>query len=376
MEFNGSRKDALKIIADNFGGDHTAFNAKYTKITIGGRAVKGFRNQGEGRPLKINYSDVVDKYEGARKEYIELSTPDPEVRKAGAEVFKANKGKGTDIDHGNRVERTGKALKPMSPERRNTYHNNMAEAGVFIGDDPRNLAAEDPVFNRGADKKQHTDLDKGIKKLSTQEAPTLSQIDATGTTSKVGRQQRAMGISRELPGFPRTRNPFDYRMAGLGGAAGLMLDADAAKKFAEGDYIGALQTGAGSAAFGEMTSRAVQWAAPQLGKLFAGATPYVAPVAKVANPIGQAVVGTQVANELVKAGTGEGFVKKVQNVQDKQRTATINAQQQQTTQQLAIKRKQTGQDQSFADNVTNVIAKGANHLQYAMKNPLSIFGIK
>ena len=87
MKFNGSRKDALKIIADDFGGDHEAFNAKYESITIDGRSVKGFRKQGPGRPLKINYTDTVNKYEGARKEYIELSTPDPEVRKAGAQVF-------------------------------------------------------------------------------------------------------------------------------------------------------------------------------------------------------------------------------------------------------------------------------------------------
>ena len=165
------------------------------------------------------------------------------------------------------------------------------------------------------------------------------------------------------------------RMNGLGGAAGLMLDPEAAKKFAEGDYIGGLQTGAKSAVYGEFTSQAIQKVSPHLGKLFAGAARYVAPVAKVASPIGQTVVGTQVANELVKAGTGEGFVKKLQNVQDKQRTATINAQQQQTSQQLAIKRKQTGQNQSVADNITNVIAKGANNLEYAIKNPLSIFGV-
>ena len=181
-------------------------------------------------------------------------------------------------------------------------------------------------------------------------------------------------------GAAKAFNPKAYFMNGLGGAAGLMLDADAAKKFAEGDYIGAIKTGAGSAAFGEVASQVIQRVSPHVAKLFAGVVPkvapYVAPVAKVANPIGQAVVGTQVANELVKAGTGEGFIKKVQNVQDKQRTADINAQRLETTQQLAVKRKQTGQDQSFADNVTNVIAKGANDLTYAIKNPLSIFGIK
>lgn len=210
-DFNGTRKEALKIIAE-MGGDHKAFNAKYKSITIGGRPIKGFRNQGAGRALKIDYTDVKNKYESARKEYIELSTPDPEVRKAGAQVFKANAGKGTDIDHGNRVERTGKALKPMSPDRRNTYHSNMEKAGVFIGDDPRNLAAEDPSFNRGADKKQHSDMDKGIKSLRVKDkqSTTLTQIDKTGTTSKVGRQQAALA-SRKLPGLPTPKAPLDFR---------------------------------------------------------------------------------------------------------------------------------------------------------------------
>lgn len=212
MEFNGSRKEALKIISDDFGGDHLAFNRNYTKITIGGRGVSGIRSQGASKPLKINYTDTVSKYTNNRNEYIELSTPDPEVRKAGAQVFKDNAGQPTDIDHGNRVERTGKALKPMTQNRRTTYHSNMSEAGVFIGDDPRNLAPEDPAFNRGTDKKQHSNMDKGIKRLriNNTQSPTLSQIDETGTTSKVGRQQAALA-TRKLPGLPTPRAPFDFR---------------------------------------------------------------------------------------------------------------------------------------------------------------------
>lgn len=191
------------------------------------------------------------------------------------------------------------------------------------------------------------------------------------------------GFSKNLDltiGAAKSFNPKAFFMNGLGGAAGLMMDPEAAKKFAQGDIVGGLQTGAGSALQGEAISQAVQRfgprvaqrVGPHLGKLFAGAVPVV----KAASPVGQAVGGYQVANELVKAGTGEGFVKKIQNVQDKERTKQINAQQQQTTQQLAIKRKQTGQDQSIPDKVTNVIDQAANHLEYAIKNPLSIFGIK
>jgi hypothetical protein len=166
----------------------------------------------------------------------------------------------------------------------------------------------------------------------------------------------------------------DFRMSGLGGAAGLLMDPDAAKKIAEGDIIGGLQTGASGFLKGEAASQVLQRGAKFLGphaaKLLAS------PVVQAVSPVGQVVGGYQVANELVKAGTGEGFVDKIKNVQNKELTREINTAAQETTKKLAAERKRTGKDQSFADNVTNVIEKTANDLEYLVKNPLSIFGIK
>ena len=380
--FNGTSKELRSLFKEwrENGGDSKSFNAQFSSITADGRAVKGLRTDGLDKKtgkmkLKINYSAVVDSYEGNRREHIKLSTPDPAKRKAGAQVFEDNKGRGTDVDHKIRVERTGRPLQEMTPARRTQYHQNFGNAGIAIGDDPKNLEESDRAFNRGQDKKEHSDLDKRIKRIEG-DSPTQNQLKITGTTSRVGRQQRAQQIQRGLPGFPTPRNKFDYRMNGLGGAAGLMMDPEAAKKFAQGDIQGGLQTGAGSFIQGEAISQIGQRVLPHLSKLFARAAPVVVPVLKALGPVGTAVGGTQVANEFVKAGTGEGFIKKIQNVQDKPRTKAINDQAYQTTQQLAIKRKQTGQDQSFPNQVTNVIEENLNHLEYAIKNPLSIFGIK
>ena len=64
-DFNGTRAEALKEVKE-LGGDPKAFNARYDNITINDRAVKGLRLQGEGKPIKINYADVVDRYQGSR----------------------------------------------------------------------------------------------------------------------------------------------------------------------------------------------------------------------------------------------------------------------------------------------------------------------
>ena len=89
-DFNGTREEALKIV-EKLGGDPKAFNAKYDNITINGRPVKGLRFQGEGKPIKINYSDVVDRYQGSRNSALE-------VQKSGPDTF-PKPGKGKKIHH-------------------------------------------------------------------------------------------------------------------------------------------------------------------------------------------------------------------------------------------------------------------------------------
>lgn len=85
-DFNGTRAEALKIL-EELGGDPKAFNAKYDNITINDRAVKGLRFQGEGKPIKINYSDVVNRYKDSRDSALE-------VQKSGPDTFpKSEKGK-------------------------------------------------------------------------------------------------------------------------------------------------------------------------------------------------------------------------------------------------------------------------------------------
>ena len=75
-DFNGTREEALKIV-EKLGGNPKAFNAKYDNITINGRAVKGLRFQGEGKPIKINYADVVNRYQDSRNTALEIQRHGP-----------------------------------------------------------------------------------------------------------------------------------------------------------------------------------------------------------------------------------------------------------------------------------------------------------
>jgi hypothetical protein len=191
--FNGTNKEIRKMYLDHLakGGTTTEFNNQFSSITVNGREVLGMRTDGIGKDgklkAKINYADVVNTYQNKRKENVLLSTPNPEDRKRGAQVFKANEGNtGTDVDHKIRVERTGGALREMDIPRQAKYHAAFAEANIPIGDDPGNLEIVETKFNRGADFKEHQILDKHLKGMEkTSPSPTLQQLKKTKTTSPI-----------------------------------------------------------------------------------------------------------------------------------------------------------------------------------------------
>ena len=205
--FNGTNtefRELLKIHQQK-GGDHLSFNKQFDQITINGRSSTGFRSGG-ARGLRILYKDQATKDAITRKQNIELSTPLDSDKKAGAAKFRGNKGTGLDMDHINRVERSGNALREMDIPRQAQWHGNMAEAGIAVGDDPGNLEPTDPKFNRGADRQQHVRMDKGLNKLDqVKQSPTNTQLSQTRTTSTKGRQTAAVAAQRRLPGFPKMR---------------------------------------------------------------------------------------------------------------------------------------------------------------------------
>lgn len=205
--FNGTNKEFRELlkIHQKKGGDHLSFNKQFDEITINGRPSTGYRSGG-AQGLRILYTDQATKDATTRKQNIELSTPLDSDKKAGAAKFRANKGTGLDMDHINRVERSGNALREMDIPRQAQWHGNMAQAGIAVGDDPKNLEPTDPKFNRGADRQQHVWLDKGINKLDQRrQSPTNTQLAQTRTTSTTGRQTAALAAQRQLPGFPKMR---------------------------------------------------------------------------------------------------------------------------------------------------------------------------
>lgn len=218
--FNGTNKEFRELlkIHQKKGGDHLSFNKQFDQITINGRPSTGYRSGG-AQGLRILYTDQATKDATTRKQNIELSTPLDSDKAAGAAKFRGNKGTGLDMDHINRVERSGNALREMDIPRQAQWHGNMAEAGIAVGDDPRNLEPTDPKFNRGADRQQHVWLDKGIDKLDQRrQSPTNTQLAQTRTTSTTGRQTAALAAQRQLPGFPKMRGNL-----GMNGSLLMML---------------------------------------------------------------------------------------------------------------------------------------------------------
>lgn len=172
-------------------------------------------------------------------------------------------------------------------------------------------------------------------------------------------------------GAAKSFDPKAFFSSGLGFAAGAVLEPEAIDKITKGDLKGGGRQLLESGLKGEVISRVIgkglQIAGPKLGVISQALSAY--------SPLATVAAGTATANTVLKTATGDGYVDTFKKVQDKKRTTQINNKAEQTNQQLAIKNKQTGQDQYFANKVTNVIAKGANDLTYAIKNPLSIFGL-
>ena len=200
--FNGTSKDIRSQFRKwiDSGKSSSDFNEQFSSFTIDGRKAKGLRTEGLDKKgtmkIKINYTDTVNRYEGNRKRHEELSTPLDSDRKAGAKVFRDNKGnKGTDVDHIQRLDRTGRALELMTPKRQAKYHANMAEAGIPIGNDPRNLEVVPTGQNRATDAKEHKAIDKKLKSMEKQQkSPTLVQLEKTGTTSGNRRINFSKGV--------------------------------------------------------------------------------------------------------------------------------------------------------------------------------------
>ena len=136
-----------------------------------------------------------------RNRYALLSTPLDSDMAAGKAVFDANKGNtGTDVDHIQRLERTGKALQEMNLKRQAKYHANYAEANIPIGNDPKNLEVVSRGYNRSTDALEHRAIDDKLGSMEKQQrSPTLVQLEQTGTTSKNRRLNFAKGVGTWVP---------------------------------------------------------------------------------------------------------------------------------------------------------------------------------
>ena len=155
----------------------------------------------------------------------------------------------------------------------------------------------------------------------------------------------------------------------LGAAVGAaqMIEPEAVKSLFQGKPMEALQQTAIGAGVGALVEQGTRLAAPVLSKI-----PGVGAAGSVLGPAAGAYGGYQLADAILEGATGEGYVGTIQQVQDKQRTAEINRQMQQSAEisrQKAIAQGKPDPMQS-SDVIEKIVTDPLNELEYAGKQIL------
>jgi hypothetical protein len=149
--------------------------------------------------------------------------------------------------------------------------------------------------------------------------------------------------------------------------AAQMVEPEAVKSLFQGKPMEALkQTGIG-AVTGALVEQGTRLASPLLSKI-----PGAGAVGSVLGPAAGAYGGYQLADAILEGATGEGYVGTIQQVQDKQRTAEINRQMQQSAEisrQKAIAEGKPDPMQS-SDVIEKIVTDPLNELEYAGKQIL------
>lgn len=158
----------------------------------------------------------------------------------------------------------------------------------------------------------------------------------------------------------------------LGAAVGAtqMIEPEAVKSLFQGKPMEALQQSAIGAGVGALVEQGTRLAAPVLSKI-----PGVGAAGQILGPAAMAYGGYQLADAILEGATGEGYVGTVQQVQDKERTAKINQQMQQSAEisrQQAIAQGKPDPMQS-SDMIEKIVTDPLNELEYVSKQVLGGF---
>jgi hypothetical protein len=149
--------------------------------------------------------------------------------------------------------------------------------------------------------------------------------------------------------------------------AATSIEPEAVKSLFQGKPKEALVQTLGGAVSGALVEQGGRLAAPLLSKI-----PGAAAAGSVLGPAAGAVGGYQLADAILEGATGEGYVGTLQQVQDKERTARINQQMQESAEisrQQAIAQGKPDPMRS-SDFIEKVVTDPLNELEYAGKQVL------
>ena len=113
---------------------------------------------------------------GKRPQDERLSTPEGADKKAFRKAMAKARMQGLEGDHNYSVARTGNALREMTPERRQVYHQRFKDAGIDLGNQEGNITPRDSYTNQALKRTQELAVDKSIKNAGKQSSKIFAAL--------------------------------------------------------------------------------------------------------------------------------------------------------------------------------------------------------
>ena len=147
---------------------------------------KKIRFKERAKPNKLGIKGEIEDYskwkdrghlsKGKRPKDERLSTPEGADKKAYRKAMSKARTQGLEGDHNYSVARTGNALREMTPERRQTYHQRYKDAGIDLGNQEGNITARDTYTNQVLKRRQELAVDKAIKGAGSESDQIFSNL--------------------------------------------------------------------------------------------------------------------------------------------------------------------------------------------------------
>jgi len=145
----------------NYGSD-TAPHGRTTKVEV--RKTSGRGKTSEGDRRKINEMLATD------------PTLTPAEKQAFGRIMAQAAAEGMDGDHIVEIARVANAVRDMTPAQRKAYFKNFREAGVALGNDPKNVQKLSKQENQVVKPAQLRAIDKAIQNMDKRGKSLLDEM--------------------------------------------------------------------------------------------------------------------------------------------------------------------------------------------------------